>query len=148
MPFTPAHAAAVLPLGRTALPMSALVAGSVAPDLPMFLPGRPGYEVTHSLWGVVTVDVLVAMAALWLWFGLVRDPYADVVPWVRDRVPAATSLTRTRRRTRAGGSSSASSGCRPRMRGCSARSGRSTCRACSAWRSWSATRCGGSAAAR
>ncbi|WP_277212675.1 DUF4184 family protein [Isoptericola croceus] len=94
MPFTPAHAAAVLPLGHTALPMSALVAGSVAPDLPMFLPGRPGYELTHSVWGIVTVDVLVALAAVWLWFAVVRDSYADVVPWVRDRVPATASLTR------------------------------------------------------
>ncbi|WP_425954024.1 DUF4184 family protein [Xylanimonas sp. McL0601] len=94
MPFTPAHAAAVIPLRRLGLPMSALVAGSLAPDLPMFLPGRSGYAVTHSVWGVLTTDPLVALAAVWLWFALVRDPYADVVPRARDRVPASVSLTR------------------------------------------------------
>ncbi|MCK0115975.1 DUF4184 family protein [Isoptericola sp. S6320L] len=94
MPFTPAHAAAVLPLGRSPLPMSALVAGSLAPDLPMFLPGRAGYELTHSGWGIVTVDVLAALAVVWIWFGLVREPYADVVPWVRHRVAPTASLTR------------------------------------------------------
>ncbi|MFE7408494.1 DUF4184 family protein [Isoptericola sp. NPDC057559] len=94
MPFTPAHAAAVLPLGRTALPQSALVAGSTVPDVPMFLPGRHGYDVTHSLWGVVTVDVVLAAAVVWCSFAVVRDPYADVVPGVRDRVPATAGLPR------------------------------------------------------
>ncbi len=94
MPFTPAHAAAVIPLGRSGLPMSALVAGTMVPDLAMFVPGRLDYELTHSAWGIVTVDVLLALAAVWLWFAVVREPYADVVPWVRDRVPATASLTR------------------------------------------------------
>jgi hypothetical protein len=68
----------------------------VVPAPPMFLPGRTGYALTHSAWGVVTVDVVVALAVVWLWFALVREPYADVVPWVRDRVPATASLTRRR----------------------------------------------------
>ena len=34
MPFTGSHPAAVLPLLRTSLPASALVAGSLAPDVP------------------------------------------------------------------------------------------------------------------
>jgi hypothetical protein len=93
MPFTPAHAAVVLPLRRLGLPLSALVAGATVPDLPMFLPGRPGYDVTHSLWAVLTLDVLLASVAVWLWFALVRDAYADVTPWVRDRVPARARLT-------------------------------------------------------
>jgi hypothetical protein len=93
MPFTPAHAAAVLPLRRLGLPLSALVAGSTVPDVPMFLPGRPGYDLTHSLWAVLTLDVLLASASVWLWFAVVRDAYADVTPWLRDRVPATARLT-------------------------------------------------------
>ncbi|PFG44854.1 uncharacterized protein DUF4184 [Isoptericola jiangsuensis] len=93
MPFTPAHAAVVLPLRRLGLPLSALVAGATVPDTPMFLPGRPGYDVTHSLWAVLTLDVLLASFAVWLWFAMVRDAYADVTPWVRDRVPARARLS-------------------------------------------------------
>jgi hypothetical protein len=36
MPFTLSHPAAVLPLAGTGFPVAALVAGSMAPDVPMF----------------------------------------------------------------------------------------------------------------
>ena len=53
MPFTGSHPAAVLPLLRTPLPASALVAGSVAPDIPFYLPG------THpGRWGAEHLPVL------------------------------------------------------------------------------------------
>ena len=39
MPLTPAHPAVVLPLQRLGLPLSALVAGAVAPD------ARPKWDV-------------------------------------------------------------------------------------------------------
>jgi hypothetical protein len=38
VPFTPSHAAAVLPFLRTPLTASALVIGSITPDLPFYLP--------------------------------------------------------------------------------------------------------------
>ena len=38
MPFTASHPAAILPFLRTPLPASALVAGSIAPDLPYYVP--------------------------------------------------------------------------------------------------------------
>ena len=76
MPFTPSHAAAVLPFLRTPLPASALVAGSVAPDLPYYLPGDLSWE-THSALAVVTTDLLLggiaaALAGLagYLWGAL------------------------------------------------------------------------------
>jgi len=87
MPLVPAHPAAVLPLQRLGLPLSALVAGSMSPDAAMFSAGR-GYDVTHSVLGVVTVDVAIALLGLTIWFGLLRDPLADLTPYVRDRVPA------------------------------------------------------------
>ena len=37
MPITFAHPAAVLPLARTGLPLTALAIGSMVPDLPMFV---------------------------------------------------------------------------------------------------------------
>jgi len=87
MPLAPAHPAAVLPLQRLGLPLSALVAGSLSPDASMFVAGR-GYDTTHSALGVISVDVAVSLLGLALWFGLLRDVLADLTPYVRDRVLA------------------------------------------------------------
>ncbi|WP_051515822.1 DUF4184 family protein [Candidatus Blastococcus massiliensis] len=79
MPFTPSHAAAVLPFLRTPLPASALVAGSVAPDLPFYLPFDPGFR-THTATAVVTVNVLLGLAAWALWHGLLAEPAVRAAP--------------------------------------------------------------------
>src|SRR5687767_14701664 len=86
MPLAPAHPAAVLPLQLLGLPLSALVAGALAPDVTMYVAGW-GYGVTHSALGVLTVDLLVALVGLVVWFGLLRDAWVDLTPSVRDRVP-------------------------------------------------------------
>lgn len=90
MPFTLSHPAAVLPLlkgadGRGALVASALVAGSMAPDVPFFadslLPGVFGLgALTHRWWAVPTVDVLLAGGLVVLWHGLVRAPLVALLP--------------------------------------------------------------------
>lgn len=90
MPFTLSHAAAVLPgirrsgTGRGSLVASALVAGSFAPDVTYYadtvVPGAMEFgEVTHAVWGVFTVDVLItgALVALWL---MLREPLVALLP--------------------------------------------------------------------
>ncbi|MGY1651126.1 DUF4184 family protein [Geodermatophilus sp. SYSU D01119] len=73
MPFTGSHPAAVLPFLRTGLPASALVAGSLAPDVPLHLPSTPGLR-THTALAVVSTDVLLG-AVLWvIWHGLLARP--------------------------------------------------------------------------
>lgn len=79
MPFTPSHAAAVLPFLRTPLPASALVAGSVAPDLLFYLPVEQRWP-THTATAVVTVDVLLALAAWTVWHGLLAEPALRAAP--------------------------------------------------------------------
>ena len=81
VPFTLAHPAAVLLLRRTRLPVAAMVAGSMAPDVPVFLNayGRP-YDFTHSLPGVLTLDLAVGVVAVAVWFSFLRDPIVDVLP--------------------------------------------------------------------
>lgn len=90
MPFTLSHAAAVLPgirrdgTGRGPLVASALVAGSFAPDLTYFadtaIPGAMEFgEVTHAVWGVVTVDVLITALAVAGWL-LLREPLVALLP--------------------------------------------------------------------
>ncbi|MEU1405113.1 DUF4184 family protein [Streptomyces sp. NPDC005728] len=99
MPFTLSHAAAVLPAvrrdgsGRGRLVPSVLVAGSFAPDLTYYaasvLPGGMEFgTVTHSLPGVVGVDVLISWAQVGLWL-LVREPLVALLPRGRQGRPAA-----------------------------------------------------------
>ncbi|MGW1177800.1 DUF4184 family protein [Kitasatospora sp. NPDC002543] len=90
MPFTLSHPAAVLPLLRAAgargpLVASALVAGSMAPDVPFFaeslLPGVYGHGgLTHRWWAVPTLDVAIAGALVAGWHGLLRAPVVALLP--------------------------------------------------------------------
>jgi hypothetical protein len=57
MPLTPTHMLAIVPIAAAfdeTLPFSALAIGSMIPDLPLFVPLVPGYQVTHSFAGVFT----------------------------------------------------------------------------------------------
>lgn len=114
MPFTLSHPAAVLPFlrrGRARGPLvaSALVAGSLAPDVPYFadslLRGAFGYgAVTHSPWAVPTVDVAIAAALAAGWHGLLREPLTALLPdrWA-DAVEALTQRRKGRLRARDAG---------------------------------------------
>ncbi|GAA5152459.1 DUF4184 family protein [Nocardioides marinquilinus] len=96
MPVTFAHPAAVLLLRWTPLPLAAMVVGSMAPDLPLFLRWQAGYRVTHDPLGVVTVDVLVGLALLLAWTTCLRGALLDVSPqWVRARVDPQHRLSPT-----------------------------------------------------
>ncbi len=83
VPFTVSHIAAVLPLRRSGLPFAALAAGSIAPDLPYFLPllSRLGAHsgVTHSRVGVLTADVALGLAAWMVWRAMAL-PLHDLAP--------------------------------------------------------------------
>lgn len=109
MPFTLSHAAAVLPAirrnGTARWPLfpSALVAGSFAPDTTYFadtvIPGAMEFgSFTHTLLGVVTVNVVIAAALVTVWV-LLREPLVALLPVrVRGRVHA---FVRGQRWTRA-----------------------------------------------
>ncbi|MFF1485161.1 DUF4184 family protein [Streptomyces sp. NPDC058319] len=99
MPFTLSHAAAVLPAvrgdgtGRWRLVPVVLVAGSFAPDATFYaanaLPTAMGFGTfTHSLPGVVTVDVPTAWLLAWLWL-LAREPLVALLPRSVQGRPAA-----------------------------------------------------------
>ncbi len=60
--------------------MSGLVIGSTAPDTPYYLPVPVGAGPTHSGIGVVTVDVVLGLAAWVVWHGLVVRPALAAAP--------------------------------------------------------------------
>jgi len=96
VPFTLAHPAAALLFRRTPLPLTAVVAGAMAPDVPVFLNAYGGpYDLTHSITGILTVDLVVAVTAVVLWLGVLRDPVVDLLPtFVRERLDPDAHYTR------------------------------------------------------
>ena len=97
--------AAVLPLitggrGRGPMVASALVAGSLAPDVMFFVdslvPGSYGAGRTlHRLWAIPTLDVAVGAVLVAGWHGLLREPLVALLPgpWA-DRAGAVTAPRR------------------------------------------------------
>jgi hypothetical protein len=60
--------------------MAAMVMGSMVPDLPMFGLVPWSYSLSHSLAGIVTVDLLAGIATTGLWLLLLADLAADAAP--------------------------------------------------------------------
>jgi hypothetical protein len=73
VPFTISHAAAVLPLSRTRLPMAALMIGSMTPDFAYFLPNGPGL-LSHSVPGLFSFCWPVALCVWLLFVHLLETP--------------------------------------------------------------------------
>jgi hypothetical protein len=81
VPFTASHPAAVLPFVRRGRWVTAgLVAGSVAPDLPSFVPVGLGHDQTHPLGAILWPDGLLAIGVLLAWWVLLRPGLAPLWP--------------------------------------------------------------------
>lgn len=77
MPFTGAHPAVILPLARTAVPLSALAIGSMVPDLPFYAPTPYSVRLSHRFLGVITVDLAAGLVLVVVWL-LVLRPFAAI----------------------------------------------------------------------
>jgi hypothetical protein len=93
MPFTLAHAAAARPLWRASgerWPLSAVVVGSVAPDLEYLGHLDTERTIGHTLGGVFVLDLPLALILLALWHGLFKGPVAVLFsPRVRPPIDTA-----------------------------------------------------------
>jgi hypothetical protein len=96
VPFTLSHPAAVLPLLRSPLLPSALVAGSVAPDLPSYLPLPVHPAQTHALPTAAGTDLVLGVALLVVFHLLLRAPLVALAPeGLRRRLPDHIRLRRS-----------------------------------------------------
>jgi len=97
VPFTLSHPAAVLPLMRGPLVPSALVAGSVAPDVFWFAPRLPGIGLTktHELASVLWLDPLLALVLLAVFQIVLKRPLLALAPKpLAERLPRHFSWKR------------------------------------------------------
>lgn len=92
--MTLSHPAAVVPLRRLGLPMSAMAIGSMVPDLPLFMGPSQAYGVSHSVVGVLTLDLVATLVLLLAWNALLRDALVDLAPdTVRGRLAPRRRLS-------------------------------------------------------
>jgi hypothetical protein len=101
MPFTFAHPAAVLPLRRfKSLHMAALMVGSIAPDLPYYVPARFGRALidSHTAMGAIYMDIPLGLVTLLLGF-LLRRPLT-VLMTPRSRALCLQSMDRFKEQPR------------------------------------------------
>jgi len=80
VPFTLAHPAAVIPLARTKLLVSALVAGSLTPDFLYFVPGAFDHNFSHTLPGLALFCIPVGLIWLLLFHRVMKVPLLSLVP--------------------------------------------------------------------
>ena len=80
MPFTVSHVAAALPLRRLNLVWSAVVVGSMAPDVP-YIVGTPHYRsLGHQFPGVIEFTLPASLFALWLFHAAIKRPVVTLLP--------------------------------------------------------------------
>lgn len=82
MPFTPTHIFAVIPAAKRfrQLPFSALVIGSLIPDLPLFIPFSPNYQITHSWVGLFSACLPLGLLVYYGFQGIIKIPIVTLLP--------------------------------------------------------------------
>jgi len=80
MPFTFSHPAAVVPLARMGLVLSALVVGSLSPDFAYFICLSARYQIGHTLLGIIIFDIPVGLVVLWIFHTTLKLPLISLFP--------------------------------------------------------------------
>jgi hypothetical protein len=93
MPFTAAHAAAVLPFQRTILIPSALVVGCLSPDFEYFLRLAPRGGFGHTIPGILAMDLPLSVFVLWLYHAFAKKTVLRWLPAsIRQRLYARSTF--------------------------------------------------------
>lgn len=80
MPFTPAHAVAVLPFRKTRLNLPAMAVGCLSPDFEYFVRLAPQGSFGHTWLGVLVADLPVSLLVLWLYQAYLKAGLYAVAP--------------------------------------------------------------------
>jgi Domain of unknown function (DUF4184) len=80
VPFTLSHPAAAIPFARSRLVLSALVAGSMAPDFQYFIRLTGQERDAHSYPGVILLTFPAAVLGLFLFHAILKWPLISLLP--------------------------------------------------------------------
>lgn len=81
MPLTTSHPAAIIPLRRLNLDLSAMVIGSMTPDFVYFIPGcLPLSDYSHTLAGTLILGIPLGLAMLSIFHYLLKYPALSLMP--------------------------------------------------------------------
>jgi hypothetical protein len=80
MPFTLAHPAAIVPFARRGFVISALVVGSIAPDLSYFVALNTNVSFGHSIAALFWFCLPMGLVILWLFHSLLKRPLMALLP--------------------------------------------------------------------
>lgn len=90
MPLTIAHVAAVIPVRRLPIVLSAFVIGTMAPDFEYFVRLEPQSRWSHHFPGVFLFTLPCALLVLWLYHRLVKNAAIALLPQaIQCRLPKA-----------------------------------------------------------
>jgi hypothetical protein len=95
MPFTFSHPAAIIPLRRLRMPLSALAVGAMSPDFAYFIPGFEWHHhLGHTAEGSFYFCIPIGVFVLWLFHALLRGPIVALLPrYQRERLLAVPQFT-------------------------------------------------------
>jgi hypothetical protein len=81
MPFTLAHPAIILPLARSKrFSITALITGSIIPDLEFFLQLRETENIGHHGYGIILFNFPLALITCFLFHNLLKKPLVNNLP--------------------------------------------------------------------
>jgi hypothetical protein len=80
MPFTFSHPALVLPFSKKWFSLTALVAGSIAPDFEYFFRLKAHAEYSHDWDGLFWFDLPLALFLMWIYNRFVKNKLIDHLP--------------------------------------------------------------------
>ncbi len=93
MPLTISHPAAVIPLQKLGLPLSALVIGSMMPDFEFFLRFSSDRVVGHTIPGIFLFCLPVGFIILFLFHTVIKKPLLSLSPQThRNRIAAGAEF--------------------------------------------------------
>lgn len=83
VPFTPTHTLAAVPLGllwsRPGV-FSSLAIGCMVPDWPLYVPGGPPYDLTHSFAGILIACLPLGLGLALLYQAVLKRPLFELLP--------------------------------------------------------------------
>lgn len=93
MPFTPAHTAILLParwLNPKYISWTALIIGSMVPDVEYFIWMNSGSYISHSFWGILVFNLPMTFLIAFAWHSFIGKNLLQKLPFLKSKYKTST----------------------------------------------------------